>query len=261
MSNHAVNSIGIFDSGWGGISILARLKPLFPKVHFTYVADHAFIPYGTKSDAILQDRASRITQFFKNIHISTIIIACNTATVSTISYLRQHFPHLQFIGIEPAVKPAFKNHQHHVFVFATTTTLMSYRLQHLLQNFATKPVCLKDFPLWVTLAESGETTSPQVLDTIAADIINTGVQPHDSIVLACTHYLFFTHAIKRSMPKVNIFDPVSGIINRLHTVLKDHPISSSPTPITVYSTNLNTTAHQRLSNLLPLPYILKSIHL
>lgn len=98
--------IGVFDSGVGGLSVLRELVRALPHEKFIYFSDNAHCPYGGKSAAYVIDRARWITDFLLGRGCSMIVIACNTATAAAVATLREEYPAVPFVGIEPAIKPA-----------------------------------------------------------------------------------------------------------------------------------------------------------
>ena len=99
--------LGMFDSGVGGLSVLRELRAVLPDEQIVYVADSANVPYGTKSPELIRDRSMRIARFLvEERHARAVVVACNTATTHAVDLLRQTFPSVPFVGMEPAIKPA-----------------------------------------------------------------------------------------------------------------------------------------------------------
>ena len=112
MKNHAqapgcADPIGVFDSGVGGLSVLKALREELPEERFVYLADSGHAPYGERDDTHIITRASAITRYLlRQHHIKALVVACNTATAAAIKLLRQDYPEVPIVGIEPALKPA-----------------------------------------------------------------------------------------------------------------------------------------------------------
>ncbi|MBP7996735.1 MAG: aspartate/glutamate racemase family protein, partial [Thiopseudomonas sp.] len=104
MDKHA--AIGVFDSGLGGISVLHEIRGLLPSESLIYIADSAHVPYGEKSPEFIVQRSIAITEFLLKQPVKAIVVACNTATAAAVTELRQRWPELLIVGMEPAVKPA-----------------------------------------------------------------------------------------------------------------------------------------------------------
>ena len=97
--------IGIFDSGIGGLSIYSALKQLMPRVSCFYFADHRHFPYGEKTKNQIIDYTVQISDFLVKQGSELIVVACNTATITSIQHLRKSFQ-VPFVGTVPAIKPA-----------------------------------------------------------------------------------------------------------------------------------------------------------
>ncbi len=95
--------IGVFDSGIGGLSILKELYNQAPYLDYYYFSDSRFTPYGNKGEELIYERSKFITEVFLDLDITTIVVACNTATAWCIDRLRKEFPRLSFFGVEPYI--------------------------------------------------------------------------------------------------------------------------------------------------------------
>lgn len=98
--------IGVFDSGLGGLSVLAAIAKALPAHDLIYLADSAHLPYGNKSDAFIRQRVLKIGQHLAELGCGLIVIACNTATAAAACKSREALPGIPVVGIEPGVKPA-----------------------------------------------------------------------------------------------------------------------------------------------------------
>ncbi|MCP3994418.1 MAG: glutamate racemase, partial [bacterium] len=98
--------IGIFDSGVGGLSVLAEFRKLAPGHPAVYLADQGWAPYGERSLGEVRLRAVAITEYLISRGCGLIVVACNSASAAALHHLREVFPDVLFVGMEPAVKPA-----------------------------------------------------------------------------------------------------------------------------------------------------------
>jgi glutamate racemase len=98
--------IGIFDSGVGGISVLRAIREQVPEESIIYFGDQGHVPYGSRTMDQIQSFSEAITRFLLKQGAKIIVVACNTASAAALKYLREKFPEIQFVGMEPAVKPA-----------------------------------------------------------------------------------------------------------------------------------------------------------
>lgn len=188
--------IGVFDSGIGGISVLRALHTELLFERFVYVADAGHAPYGERDDAYLLARAHAITRYLIERHaIKALVIACNTATAAAIRDLRQSYPDLPIVGIEPALKPAAAVSKTGLIgVMATRGTLKSEKFNNLLnalQGAATFVLQPCD-----GLADAIEHDDAIKIEALCAQYTGAmgtfGLKSGqiDTLVLGCTHYPF-----------------------------------------------------------------------
>src|SRR5699024_10990328 len=125
--------IAVFDSGMGGISVLKEMVRLMPEEDFIYFGDSLHAPYGTKTtEEVRRLTIERITDFIENKHAKAIAVACNTATSAAVAILRQMYPDVPLVGVEPAIKPAVFACEHpRVLVMATPITLKEEKFHNL----------------------------------------------------------------------------------------------------------------------------------
>ncbi|WP_181161389.1 glutamate racemase [Maribrevibacterium harenarium] len=212
--------VGIFDSGSGGLTVLASLRQTMPHHDYLYVEDAGFAPYGSHSTSVITDRCVKITDYLCQQGVTALVVACNTATVTAIHILRERFAHMSFVGIEPAVKPAYDiTRNGKVAVLATPITIGSPRLQQLIELWgAGKETSL--FPS-ASLAQLIDQPSAmlelqQELDRIAEQVKQSQA---DVLVLACTHYPHVKDSLQQRLPEVNIIEPSLGVAKRLSSIL------------------------------------------
>ena len=98
--------IGVFDSGVGGHSVLREIRARLPHESLLYVADSGHVPYGEKSAEFIRARSQHIAEFLLGQGAKALVLACNTATAAAVAELRERYPALPIVGMEPAVKPA-----------------------------------------------------------------------------------------------------------------------------------------------------------
>ncbi|MDW3649902.1 MAG: glutamate racemase [Bacteroidia bacterium] len=220
--------IGIFDSGFGGLSVWKECKALLPNEQFIYIADQAYCPYGPKSqDAILQ-RARELSQYFLKKGAKLIIIACNTATAAAIKYLREEFD-IPFVGMEPAIKPAALDSQTgHIGILATQGTFAGQHFQNTREKFAQGvELHIQVGEGLVELVESGKIDGPECLAVLAPYLLPMKAKGIDQLVLGCTHYPFLSKAISAILGEgVKLIDPAPAVARQLHNVLEGGNILS-----------------------------------
>ncbi|MFZ2219398.1 MAG: glutamate racemase [Rhodoferax sp.] len=217
--------IGVFDSGVGGLSVLKALRAELPAEDFVYLADRACAPYGERDGAFLIERARTLTHYLlTHHHIQLLVMACNTATAAAIQVLRQEFPSLPIVGVEPALKPAAALSQtKHIGVMATRATLASAKFQALLAS-------MTDLATFVCqpcdgLADAIERQETSKIIALCASYTGAmgrfGTQQGDidTVVLGCTHYPFANSILAKLLCQgvhlVDNGDPVARQTRRL----------------------------------------------
>lgn len=184
--------IGVFDSGLGGLSVLAALTDALPRSDFVYFADSANVPYGNKPNAFIQDRALAIGGDLTKRGCRMLVVACNTATAASVQALREAHPGIPVIGVEPGIKPAAQTTvSRKIAVLVTESTARSERLAQLIREHANHiSVHVEACPGWATQVETLKLHDPRLIDDVSKrlePLLSNGV---DRIVLGCTHYSF-----------------------------------------------------------------------
>src|SRR3989449_7239017 len=129
--------IGVFDSGVGGLSIWRAMRRMLPQESLIFFADSGHVPYGEKTTVELHDLTGRISSFLADHDVKMIVVACNTATVHAIGYLRERFPEIPFVGVVPVVKTlARRTRTGTIAVLSTPATAQSPYLAGLIEEFA-----------------------------------------------------------------------------------------------------------------------------
>jgi len=192
--------IGVFDSGVGGLSILAGLRELLPYENLIYVADSRHAPYGPKGGDFIRERSFAIVDFLIEQGAKAIVVACNTATAAAIADLRAHYE-LPFIGVEPAVKPAASlSHCGIVGVLATNGTIASDKFIRLQDRFSSQvEIITRACPGLVELIEAEE-FQPQAIEALLHELTEPmRAKNADVLVLGCTHYSLIRELIQNVM--------------------------------------------------------------
>jgi glutamate racemase len=218
------DSVGIFDSGVGGLSVWREIVRQLPAENTLYVADQAHVPYGSRSLAEVREYAAAITRFLLRGGAKVVVIACNTASAAALHDLRRRFPHVPFVGMEPAVKPAVERTRSGVIgVIATRATFQGALFASLLERYAGDVQVLTQVcPGLVEVVEGGSWDGPEaeaLLRACLAPLRRAGI---DELVLGCTHYPFLRATIERILgPAVEVIDPAPAVARQTGRVL-DH---------------------------------------
>ena len=191
--------IAVFDSGVGGISVLRELIKQMPHENYLYVGDSANAPYGER--AVQQVRALTLQAVEDLIPrgVKALVIACNTATAAAIGSLREMYPELIVVGIEPALKVAADRFPAgRIGVMATRVTLGEEKFAHQVERFPQIQLYQIPAPGLVELIESGHTDGPLV-EALLREILEPYAGKLDALVLGCTHYPFVQDVIRKIM--------------------------------------------------------------
>lgn len=219
--------IGVFDSGIGGLSILQELHRQLPAENLIYIADQAHVPYGSRTLEQVRSFSEAITHFFLEQNVKLIVVACNTASAAALHYLRQTFPELPFVGMEPAVKPAAEVTKSGVVgVLATPTTFQGALYASVVERFARGVSIVQDTcPGLVGQIEAGNINGDETRMILLRALEPMLQQNIDTVVLACTHYPFVKPLIAEIVgPNVRIIDPAPAIARQARRVLADRSL-------------------------------------
>ncbi len=220
-----MTSIGLFDSGIGGLTVLRAIRQELPGAPILFLADQAHVPYGSRSADQIREFSHAITRHLLQQGASVIVVACNTASAAALDALRRTFPQVPFIGMEPAVKPAARQTRSGVVgVLATPTTFQMPRYSSVVDRFARGVRVLTDTcPGLVEQIEQGALyghESRRILQRALTPMLDQRV---DTIVLGCTHYPFVAPLIQEiAGPQVTIIDPAPAVA-RQTARLATHP--------------------------------------
>lgn len=190
--------IGIFDSGIGGLSVLAAIAHALPRADLVYLADTAHLPYGDKDDAFIRARVLKIGRHLVDQGCTLVVVACNTATAAAVAAFREAFPGIPVVGVEPGVKPAAAaSKSGRIAVLATESTARSERLARLIRQHAgSVQVDVEACPGWATMVEALQLDGPAFADEARRHVAPLLAAGADQIVLGCTHYAFLAPVLE-----------------------------------------------------------------
>ena len=216
------SSIGIFDSGLGGLSICKELVNKLPNESIIYLADSKNAPYGEKDKEEIISLSIKNVELLLKLGCKAIVVACNTATTNSIDLLRDRY-NVPFIGIEPAIKPAaLQTKTRKIGVLATKGTLTSDLFLTTSNQFRDELEIIEtEGKNLVRLIEQGELekTIP-LLEEYILPMVKKGV---DNIVLGCTHYPFLIPIIQKMVPRnITIIDSGEAVAKQTQNVLEEN---------------------------------------
>ncbi len=238
-----MKTVGVFDSGVGGLSVLRALPAQLPGTRFVYLADGAFTPYGGRTAAQVIDRSRRIADSLRERHaIDALVVACNTATALAIDDLRARHPELPIVGVEPALKPAsLLSASGRIGVLATRGTLGSERYARLRDRLVAaspRPLHVHDQPCdgLADAIEAGDPARMQALCERYLDMLRRDAgRALDTLVLGCTHYPFAADIIAwLAGPGVALVDTAEAVARRTSDLLGEEtarPATAPPPPL------------------------------
>lgn len=226
--------IGVFDSGYGGLTILSKFKEILPHNDFIYLGDNARTPYGTRSFEIVYEfTLQAVTRLFE-LGCHLVILACNTASAKAlrsiqINNLPQIDPDRRVLGvIRPTVECIDSITQSkHVGILATSGTIKSESyIIEVHKLFPEIKVTGQACPMWVPLVEYNEAQAPGADYFVKKYIDELLAKDNqiDTIILGCTHYPLLLPKIKQYVPKgIHIVSQGELVANSLQNYLKRHP--------------------------------------
>jgi glutamate racemase len=237
----------VFDSGLGGLTVLAEVARLRPDAALVYAADNAGFPYGALPPDILVARVvTVIARLLARFEPDAVVIACNTASTLVLPSLRGKFPDVPFVGTVPAIKPAAAlTRSRLVSVLATPGTVARDYTLDLVRTFAAHcEVTLVGSARLASLAEAfmqGEDVNDAAIrEEIAPSFVESGESRTDCVVLACTHYPLLGAQFARLAPwPVAWIDPAPAIARQTDKVLREWRGFAAPKPDMA-----GVTAHQ-----------------
>ncbi len=221
--------IGIFDSGVGGLTILLEVKKLLPKENFIFVADQGNVPYGGKTKKQLQNYADQIMTFLSQKNVKAVIVACNTATVHAIDFLRKQYK-IPIIGTVPVVKTLGKiSKTRKTAVFSTPATAKSPYLQNLIDKFTNGITVYKVGGTGLEeLIETGELGSKKIDKILRKFLEPLKKKNVDAIALGCTHYPFLRDKIQKIVGRnVQVVDSGGAVARRVKKIFISNKILGS----------------------------------
>src|SRR5512146_1221758 len=227
MSDDRLRPIGVFDSGVGGLSILRAMRSLLPEEPVIYFGDQGHIPYGSRSKEQIRDFSETITRFLLDKEAKLIVVACNTASAAALRYLRERLPATDFVGMEPAVKPAAEQTRTGVVgVLATPATFQGALYASVVERFAQGVELLKDTcPGLVRQIEAGDLDGPETRAILESALRPMLARNIDTVVLGCTHYPFVIDLIQEIVGDgVRVIDAAPAVARQAKRLLEKRGI-------------------------------------
>jgi len=194
-----------------------------------YFGDQRHVPYGSRSMEQIQHFSEAITRFMFGQGAKIIVVACNTASAAALKSLREKFPDVPFVGMEPAVKPAAEHTQTgRVGVLATPATFQGARYASVVERFANGVELLQDTcPGLVQQIEQGNLEGEETRSILEDALLPMLEKNIDTVVLGCTHYPFVIPLIRQIVgKKVRVIDPAPAVAKQVRRVLEARGMTS-----------------------------------
>jgi glutamate racemase len=248
-------AIGVFDSGIGGLTVMAALKHRLPKERILYLGDTARVPYGTKSPVTIQRYSLQVADFLLERGVKILLVACNTASAWAIGKLREHSPVPVFDVIEPGChKAAEASRNGAIGVIGTNATINSEAYPSCIRRLRPDArITSRACPLFVPLVEEGWLDTPvtrMVIEEYLYPVSQSGI---DTLVLGCTHYPLLAPAIGEFMgPDVQLISSSEAVAEVVERELRERGLlrKSPPEADRIFLTDHSATFHNAMRHFL-----------
>jgi len=223
--------VGIFDSGIGGLTVTQAIRQALPTERLLYFGDTAHMPYGQRSLEEVRAFSMAITAALLERDCKLIVVACNTASGAALKDLRERWPQVPFVGMEPAVKPAAEHTRSGVVgVIATTATFQTEVYASVVERFGKDVRVLHQAcPGLVSAIESGDLDGPATESLLRGWLEPMVQEGIDALVLGCTHYPLVRPLIERIVGSgVRVIDPAPAVAKQVVRLLDQKGLSADP---------------------------------
>lgn len=225
-----LSSIGVYDSGFGGLSVWRELRRLLPCESLIYLGDGKNCPYGGRSREEITRFAEQAVERLLAEGVKMVVVGCNTATTAAIEYLRERWSGLPIVGLEPAVKPAcLTTRTRKIAVLATEHSLRSDMFLRTASRYAENVEVVKvvgrDFVEIVEASEEHSERARRAVHHVVEPLTHEGV---DKIVLGCTHYPFLRPLIEEVVAGhgIEVIDSGEAVARRVKWLLERYDIAT-----------------------------------
>lgn len=220
-------TIGFFDSGLGGLTILTAVRKHLPQYDYVYFGDTAHIPYGDKSEDDIYALTKRGVEDLFQKGAALVVVACNTASVASVRRLQDEviaheYPDRRVLGvIIPTIETLLARDPHHALLIGTTRTVASRKFEaELKKQSDAHTLTARATPTLVPLIEAGEY---EEACRVAQEVINETSEPFDAVILGCTHYTTIKECLRKSHPHLTVISQDEIIPLKLEEYLRRHP--------------------------------------
>lgn len=229
---HDNRPIGVFDSGLGGLTVVAALQRDRPDETIIYLGDTARVPYGSKSHETIIAFAKDDTRFLIDREVKLVVAACNTVSSVAMPAMKKTWPQANFVGVVEAGVASVLSVEGlaSVVVIGTQATIASDSYRRLIHH-ENPHILVRGIacPLFVPLVEQGwvdGTIAEQVIDAYLKSVL---ADPPDAIILGCTHYPLLKETLRAYLPaSVRIIDSAEACAAAVGDYLRQHELTAAP---------------------------------
>lgn len=215
-------SIGIFDSGIGGATVLKEILKILPNENYIYYSDSKNNPYGDKKDEEIFNLCDKIVKEFIEQKCKAIVIACNTASAKAAKKLRAKYPQQIIIAIEPAYKMVHDYaYENPTLVMATKGTIESEKFHKLYEKYDNHKTYLMACKGLADIIEEG---NEEKIQKYLKENLAEYVGKAENVVLGCTHYPLIQEQIAQVLGSVKFFNGAPNLAKHLKDVLEEHDL-------------------------------------
>lgn len=225
-------TIGIFDSGIGGLTVVKQIKKLLPNVSIIYLGDTARVPYGTRSPETIKKFAKEDTNFLISMKVDIVVVACNTVSAVALDVVKKYSNVPVYDVISPAIKKAKEiTKQNKIGLIGTRATVNSSAYKNIfLKRHAT---------MFVPLIEEGFIGGKEI-DMFIKKYLLEFKNKVDTLILGCTHYPIIKSAVEKYLgDTINIVDPAEEVSKLIFKRLKNKKIKKGASKDRFYLTDVN----------------------
>ncbi len=224
--------IGVFDSGYGGLSVFKEMVKSFPQYSFIYLGDNARAPYGSRSKDIVTEYTKESLEWLFKEGSKVVVLACNTASgealesISHNEFLLNKFPDRVALGVIDPVTDflsEFVSKYETIGVIGTASTIRSHKYKKSLNDIGFNNVIERATPLLAPLVETGKVEGPMAEHIIAEAISPFTRDGVSNVILGCTHYYFLRETIEKLYPHLKLFDASEAFPRFFEKFLLSHP--------------------------------------
>ncbi len=202
------SSIGVFDSGLGGLSVLSRLIKLLPDENYIYFGDTLNLPYGNKTKEQLVEISSSIFDFFTSKQVKAVVMACKTTSATVYDILKSKYNFEIYPVVQSVAKCIAEKNYAGIGVFATVATVNSHAYKNEIQKYNKNTVVFETAcPLWVSIVEKSLQNDKKSIEDIKLQLDIMMKNNVDKIILGCTHYPYLLNILSQYAPKDIFIDP------------------------------------------------------